>query len=387
MAITRSSIFLGLIISVILLIPTTALALTVEEVTNPQTTSNTWVTDMADILSNKTEAKLNRQITNLEQSSGAEIAVVTVPETAPAESPKAFATQLFNYWGIGKAESDNGILFLISTADRRVEIETGYGIENILPDAKVSEIIDRNIMPQYKQDNYDRGTLDGIKALIDPLNDLIAKASTLEGKDNSSIISIFANSGFVFLGLFLVMFLLRETSRQVLVDPHKTVTSKGIHYLDRQDFYNICCAKCTKPMKKVDDIELTKVQQVAKKIGSTSYQGYKCSDCNQDNPLQPYTIVAYTSSSSRYQKCPECKDLTVTRTAEIVSQRDYDNEGEKKIKDICNCCKYTLETTKSIPRKRHSTDSSDSSSSYSGSSSSGGFGGGSSDGGGAGGSW
>ncbi|MGL4883331.1 MAG: TPM domain-containing protein [Waterburya sp.] len=58
---------------------------------------------MAGILSDRTETELNNLITNLEQTNGTEIAVVTVSETTPAESPKAFATELFNYWGRRKS--------------------------------------------------------------------------------------------------------------------------------------------------------------------------------------------------------------------------------------------------------------------------------------------
>ena len=76
---------------------------------------------------------------------------MTVAQTSPSATPKDFTTELFNYWEIGKAESDNGILFLVSTSDRRVEIETGYGIEPILPDAKVGNIIDTKITPRFKQ--------------------------------------------------------------------------------------------------------------------------------------------------------------------------------------------------------------------------------------------
>lgn len=175
---------LGLIGSTILFTPLKSQALTVEEVVNPQATRDEWVTDMANILSDATETELNRLITNLERDNGTEIAVVTVPETAPADSPKAFATQLFNYWGIGKAETDNGILFLVSIGDRRVEIETGYGIEEILPDAEVKEIIDTQITPQYKQGNFDRGTMDGINALISPLNPITNIQDTSESTFN-----------------------------------------------------------------------------------------------------------------------------------------------------------------------------------------------------------
>lgn len=166
----KETVSLGFIGSTLFFTPLAAQALTVEEVTNPRTDHGGWVTDRANILSDATETNLNQMISNLEQADGTEVAVVTVPETSPADSPKAFATQLFNYWGIGKAESDNGVLFLVSTGDRRVEIETGYGIESILPNAQVKNIIDTQITPQYKQGDYDRGTLDGTQALISALN-------------------------------------------------------------------------------------------------------------------------------------------------------------------------------------------------------------------------
>ena len=380
----KLSIFLGLVVSIMLSMPTATQALTIEEVINPQTNNSSWVTDMANILSARTETELNRLITKLEQTNGAEIAVVTVPETTPADSPKTFATQLFNYWGIGKAESNNGILFLISTGDKRVEIETGYGIEEILPNAKVGKIIDTKITPQYKQGNYDRGTLDGTKALIGSLNGSIKKAPTLVQKVILGIKCTLAGEGIAVLAMISMFFWLRRIPSKVLIDPYKTITRETLPKLARQDFYKIFCLRCERLMVKVDDIELTKIQQVAQKIGSVSYQGYKCSNCNQDKSLQPYTLVAYIANSSRYQKCPKCQEFTVTRTEEILSRSSYENEGKKKIEDTCNSCEYTSETIKNIPIINYSSSSS--SHSVGGGSSSG-FGGGSSDGGGAGGSW
>lgn len=201
LAILKQSFVWGAIGSTVLLTSIQSKALTVEEVVNPQQANGSWVTDMADILDETTEAKLNSLIDNLEQDNGTEIAVVTVPDTAT--SPKAFATELFNYWGIGKAESDNGILFLISYDDRRVEIETGHGIEEILPDAEVSNIIDTQIVPQYKKGNFDRGTLNGTKAMISALdsttNSKYSNKPTsevidrIQGKDANSINNDFGN--------------------------------------------------------------------------------------------------------------------------------------------------------------------------------------------------
>ena len=150
----------------VFLFPLKSEALTVLDVPNPRQVYSGWVTDMAEILTDSTEAQLNQMIEQLEAQNGTELAVVTVPLTAPAASPKEFTTELFNYWGIGKKEQDNGVLFLISVGDRRVEIETGYGIEGILPDAKVGRIIDTKIKPRFKQGDFDGGTLAGTKALV-----------------------------------------------------------------------------------------------------------------------------------------------------------------------------------------------------------------------------
>ena len=166
----QPAIAIASISTAIIFTSTVSEALTVKEVLNPRDSNSGWVTDMADILDRKTEKEINRLITDLEKDDGTEIAVVTVLDTAPADSPKAFATELFNYWGIGKAKLDNGVLFLISVNENRVEIETGYGIREKLSNAEVVSIMDNQIIPQYKQNEFNRGTLDGTQALITALD-------------------------------------------------------------------------------------------------------------------------------------------------------------------------------------------------------------------------
>lgn len=68
--------------------------------------------------------------------------------------------------GVGKAEADNGVLWLHSVGDRRIEIETGYGVEGILPDARVGRIIDQLVIPEFREDDFDAGTLAGVEALV-----------------------------------------------------------------------------------------------------------------------------------------------------------------------------------------------------------------------------
>lgn len=175
--------------------PLPSFAVTVQYVPNPRQVDKGWVTDMANILDSETKTKLNQMISKLEAENGTEIAVVTVPDTAPSATPKQFATQLFNYWGIGKIGRNNGILFLISKSDRRVEIETGFGIEKILPNTQVGDIINQQIIPHFKQGDFAGGILAGTKALI----------VNLEGRVLSNS-EVFVVCGLYGIGIVLCLF-------------------------------------------------------------------------------------------------------------------------------------------------------------------------------------
>jgi uncharacterized protein len=167
------------VLLVVSLLPQPAWAITLQQVPNPRRQYGGWVSDTANILSSSTENELNRLITQLEQRTGAEMAVVTVPNTQGYATPKAFTTQLFNYWGIGKAGRNNGVLFLVSVGDRRIEIETGRGLTTLLPDSQVQQIIDQQILPRFRAGDFDGGTLAGVRQL----------ASALQGQQASTSLS------------------------------------------------------------------------------------------------------------------------------------------------------------------------------------------------------
>lgn len=150
--------------------PSVSWAVSPSDIANPREVDGTWVADTADLLSPESEVQLNQMISGLEAENGTEIAVVTVTSTAPSFSPKSFATALFNRWGIGKAEADNGILFLVSEGDRRTEIEVGYGLEGILTDAQAGQILRNDVTPKFKAGNFDAGILQGTETLVGVLS-------------------------------------------------------------------------------------------------------------------------------------------------------------------------------------------------------------------------
>jgi uncharacterized protein len=176
-SIKKQIIFSSLLCFSVIAFPVASQAITVQEVPNPRQ-NHTWVTDKANILSDSTETQLNQMIAELEAKNGSEIAVVTVPNTKPSATPKAFATELFNYWEIVKKGKNNGVLLLISSGEGRVQIETGSGIQDILPDAKTVSIIQREITPKFKHQDFDGGTLAGTKALVNVLQTPIANVQS-----------------------------------------------------------------------------------------------------------------------------------------------------------------------------------------------------------------
>ncbi|MUL35470.1 TPM domain-containing protein [Gloeocapsopsis dulcis] len=387
-------IFWASISSVILLFPLSGLAVTVEAVPNPRKEYGGWVTDMAGILSDETEAQINQMISELEAEKGTEMAVVTVPETSPAASPKTFATELFNYWGIGKQGQDNGVLFLISVGDRRVEIETGYGVEAILPDAKVGNIIDTQIIPHFKKGDFAGGTLAGTKALIVVLKsnqpsseNQVAPPNTQTTPDNTVDGMLWgvvlAGGGILALTAGSAVYLSRP--RKNFITPEGR-TRKG------EGNYTFLCADCQQPMEQVEDSTvqpyLSKPEVVAQNLGSVKFQGWKCPSCSQKQTGDGFHLVAQESHFSGFRQCPHCQELTITRNEKTVISPTQYSSGRRLITDECHSCSYYRQQEEIIPPLPPPPPPPPPSSSWGSSGGSGGsFDGGSSGGGGAGGSW
>ena len=99
----------------------------------------------------------------MEDSVGAQIAVVVL-NSIGTDNPNDFGTRLFNYWGIGQAGIDNGLLILLVMDQRRVEFITGNGLEEILPDVLCYQIQQELMVPLFKAGDYSNGILDGLLA-------------------------------------------------------------------------------------------------------------------------------------------------------------------------------------------------------------------------------
>lgn len=123
-----------------------------------------WVSDYAGILSQGTIVSLTDRLAALEKDTTAELAVVTV-DSLDGNSIQEYAAGLFEVWGIGKKDKDNGLLLIVSPDTSDVWIEVGYGLEPVITDGRAGRILDREVIPYFRQGDYDGGIEAGVAAL------------------------------------------------------------------------------------------------------------------------------------------------------------------------------------------------------------------------------
>ncbi len=111
-----------------------------------------YVSDFAGVVSPEAKSQLEAYCTAVEQSTGAQMALVTVG-TLEGEPVDAVANTIFRAWGVGQKGKNEGILLLLAVNDHRSRLEVGYGLEPILPDGLDGNIL-RQMRPALRQSDY-----------------------------------------------------------------------------------------------------------------------------------------------------------------------------------------------------------------------------------------
>jgi uncharacterized protein len=123
------------------------------------------VNDFANIIDQASAAKMEALAREVLQKTGTAVVVVTVPTIGENEETSMYANGLYKAWGIGKKGEDKGVLIFLTVKERKIRIETGYGVEGILPDGLVGEIRDKYLKPQLRAGNYGQAFYDTMYVL------------------------------------------------------------------------------------------------------------------------------------------------------------------------------------------------------------------------------
>jgi uncharacterized protein len=131
--------------------------------------NNVFVYDYADVLTEVAEQNLNRDLVNFKDSTSNVIVVVTHPDFF-GDAPYKFATDLGQAWGIADAKKDNGVVIAIkpkvSGQKGEAFIAVGYGLEGAITDARANRIVDGEMIPRFKNNDYYGGINAGIVVLM-----------------------------------------------------------------------------------------------------------------------------------------------------------------------------------------------------------------------------
>lgn len=135
----------------------------VETVPNTRLQGNDiHVSDPAGYLSDAAIQNINSTLSAIRDKADAfVVALPSIGEDKPAD----FAVQLANYWGIGDAETNNGILLLFVEDQHSVEIRTGLGMEKLFPDSSCQRIIEQAMVPLFKMGDYEGGICAGVNEI------------------------------------------------------------------------------------------------------------------------------------------------------------------------------------------------------------------------------
>jgi len=132
---------------------------------DPKTLGETYVSDPDGVLAPGTAPALNARLDSLDRSGRAHLDVVLVRSLGETV-PKTAATALFNKWKIGRKDTNNGLLMLLVLDQRRVEFETGYGLEADLPDIICYRIQQRYMLEPARAGDYDLAVQQGVAAIM-----------------------------------------------------------------------------------------------------------------------------------------------------------------------------------------------------------------------------
>ena len=165
-----------------------------------------YVVDTTGTLSSAQQSELNQGIAQLEEEKGSQIMVLMVPTVQPDDTVETYARRVFDEWRIGRAKIDDGVLVLVAKNDRRMRIETGYGLEGAITDVQASYIINRDMAPAFQANDY----YGGLKKAVDHLT-LLIQGEDLPGVSTSTTMdeeSLFGDILPMELLLFMGVFVL-----------------------------------------------------------------------------------------------------------------------------------------------------------------------------------
>lgn len=361
------SFFLLLTISV------TAQTYTVASVPNVQLKNNrAFVSNPDGIISAQATARIDSMLYHLRQTNSSEFVVVLLNSIGDND-PRMFANELFQKWGIGNKENNNGLLMLFVKDRRQILTETGYGLEGILTDAISKRLLTRYMTPYFRENQFDQGMINGVSAFVSYLTtdeanrELMVQSKPRDkGMSKDDILMLI----FVYLIISVIVaavigggarLAMRQSSSRNIYEQYKAlnkftqllplfcvifpltliplyiwITSR----LKRMRNTPQVCDKCGTGMHKLSEQEedefLSQAEQTEERINSVDYDVWLCDQCRNTK------ILPYESAYTNYKKCPACKAKAYSlKSDHVLVHPTQFSKGTGEKTYACQHCGHT----------------------------------------------
>lgn len=328
-----------------------------------------YVSNPDGILSAATVEVLNKALANIRSTSSAEAVIVVVDDIEGGDID-TFATELFEKWGLGKTDKDNGLLVLVAKDLRRAAIRPGYGLEGVLPDIVCGRILREQMFPAFREGDYDAGVLAATERIATILTDPVAAEEIRSAlpdnygdKDSDDWGAFFTGwlvvSGFIALVLLAIIFAQLYATRGksprekylrlVGLKPIALALSfvgcfiplvaaiPLIIMLNRWRNAPHKCSRCGHAMNKIDEVHdndyLDRGQDLEERIGSVDYDVWRCPECGETE------IEQYVQSGTPFRMCDRCGHYTMRLSgAHILRRPTATSKGiGEKVYTCLNC--------------------------------------------------
>lgn len=165
---------------------------------------NRLVSDFTNTLTYEQIQALENKLLRFEDSTSNQIAVVLIKSTGPYDIAD-YTVQLAKKWGVGNKKHNNGVVLLAALGDRAVTIQTGYGMEGVLPDVIAYRIIENEIKPAFRNSDYYLGLNQATDAIISYTKGEY-KAEPKKRNNNDKT----GTSGIVLIIIFIIIILISK---------------------------------------------------------------------------------------------------------------------------------------------------------------------------------
>jgi len=292
------------------------------------------INDYASVLAEADKTAIHSVQTALLRDRGVELVVVTIASIndydVADKTIEAFATSLFNSWGIGDQRRNDGVLLLVAVRDRKVRIEVGSGYGANYNSA-MQRVIDEDMLPSFRVGKYSEGVANGVRGIQAALTTPPSQVST------------FMASPHFIAGLLIVGSVVGLGTAKALLRWRRRRRNRPLRRV-------VMCKDCRRPMDELGaelvSADLDAGQQVEQRLRSVDYQLWECRRCgSRERRSSP-------GATLRYRACPKCRYRSLEEDEQVTQPPSHTRRGLKVTTRRCHYCGYSAEFKTKLAKKR-----------------------------------